>query len=54
MQPTQQVKEGTIKVYLLKGILYRDEYPEAWNDLLLFRAAIVDWWHWFSSILMNN
>ena len=39
----QDAEEGTIKVHLLKGILYRDESPETWNDLLLYRGALLDW-----------
>jgi hypothetical protein len=44
-QTQNNIKEGSIKVYLLKGILYRDEHSEAWNNLLLFRASVVDWFH---------
>ncbi|MGK5092307.1 DUF4194 domain-containing protein [Deltaproteobacteria bacterium TL4] len=41
----QNSKEGTVKVLLFRGILYRDEAPEAWNDLLLFRGRILDWFY---------
>ena len=39
----QDAKEGTLKVHLLKGILYRSEHSESWNDLLLYRGRIADY-----------
>ncbi len=34
------VKKSTVLIRLLKGILYRDQYPEVWNDLLLQQGPV--------------
>jgi len=43
MNKTLEEKEATIKIFLLKGVLYRDEQPEVWNDLLMYKNSIHDW-----------
>ncbi len=32
-----------IAIQLLKGVLYQDRQPELWNDLLMFQAAVRDY-----------
>ena len=31
-----------VLVHLLKGVLYRDQHPVVWNDLIILQAAVMD------------